>query len=254
MPKHHLQLQRRIGLVTAALICFPVLVQAQPATELPTPGLQTPQAQASYGIGRQIGSDLARGGLEGDLLDIAALLSGIQDALGNKESQISQEQWQAAMGQIQQLAQDRMQQKMQAAAEKNRQLGPKFLQKYKASEGVKQTPSGLLYKVIKQGTGPSPQKTDVVRTHYLGRFVDGKEFDSTYKRNQPAEFPLDQVIPGWTEALQMMKVGDRWQLVLPPNLAYGEQGNPPAIGPDAVLVFDIELLAILPPGEPVPQK
>jgi FKBP-type peptidyl-prolyl cis-trans isomerase len=107
-----------------------------------------------------------------------------------------------------------------------------------------------MYKVLKQGNGPSPKKTDVVRTHYLGRFTDGTEFDNSYKRNQPAEFPLDQVIPGWTEALQLMKVGDRWQLVLPPNLAYGEQGSPPAIGPDAVLIFDIELLGIAPPGEP----
>jgi FKBP-type peptidyl-prolyl cis-trans isomerase len=222
-----------------------------PAQEAPKPQkpttapLTTPQSQACYGIGRQIGFDLGKGGLDGDLLDVNALLLGIQDALSQTESRVSQEQFQAAIGQVQQVAQQRMQQKMQAAAELNRREGPKFLERYKATEGVKQTASGLLYKVLKAGSGPSPKASDIVRTHYRGRLIDGSEFDSSYKRNEPAQFPVDGVIPGWTEALQMMKVGDRWQMAIPPELAYGTDGSPPVIGPDAVLIFDIELLGIV---------
>jgi FKBP-type peptidyl-prolyl cis-trans isomerase len=226
--------------------------QEAPKSSNSPAALTTPQSQACYGIGRQIGRDLGQGGLEGDLLDVNALLLGIQDALSQTDSRISQEQFQAAIEQVQQTAQQRIQQKMQVAAERNRRDGPKFLEKYKATEGVQQTASGLFYRVLKQGDGPSPKATDVVRTHYRGRLIDGSEFDSSYKRNEPAQFPVDGVIPGWTEALQMMKVGDRWQMVIPPELAYGADGSPPVIGPDAVLIFDIELLGIVDPSE-VPQ-
>jgi FKBP-type peptidyl-prolyl cis-trans isomerase len=218
--------------------------------------LQAIPSQASYGIGRrigqQIGGQLSHSGLEGDLVDISALLLGIQDALSGAESRVTQADFEAALGQVEATAQQRMQQKMQAAAERNLRDGPKFLEKYKALEGVQQTASGLLYKVATRGNGPSPKPTDLVRTHYRGRLIDGTEFDSSYKRNEPAVFPVNQVIAGWTEALQMMKVGDRWQLVVPPELAYREQGSPPAIGPHAVLIFEIELLAIEQPDEGLP--
>jgi len=235
------------------VVCFVVtrMAWAQPADALPTP-LETPQSQASYGIGRQIARDLAQGGLDGDLLDVDALALGIRDALGNTESRITQEQFQAAVGQVQQTAQQRMQQKMKGLADRNRRDGPEFLSKYKALDGVKATESGLLYKVVKQGDGPTPTATDTVKTHYRGRLVDGTEFDSSYKSGNPAVFPVTGVIPGWTEALQMMKVGDRWQIVLPANLAYGPQGSPPVIGPDAVLIFDIELLGIEKGAAPQP--
>ncbi len=247
----HLCTGRR-WLPVIVLLASPPLLWAQAAPQS-TATLTTPQAQASYGIGRQIGRDLGQGGLEGELLDLNALMLGIQDSLNQAESRITQEQFQAAIGQVQQVAQQRMQQKMQAVAERNRRDGPKFLEKYKALEGVQQTPSGLMYKVLKQGNGPSPKETDTVRTHYRGRLVDNTEFDSSYKRNEPAIFPVNQVIPGWTEALQMMKVGDRWQLVIPPDLAYGETGSPPVIGPDAVLVFEIELIGIEPSNGASPQ-
>jgi FKBP-type peptidyl-prolyl cis-trans isomerase len=245
------------------VVISPEFVSAQetqpaPSTPAPTPRttnvpLTTPQSQACYGIGRQIGRDLASGGLEGDLLDVNALVLGIHDALSMTDSRVSQEDFQAAVSQVQQVAQQRLQQKMQALGERNRREGPKFLERYKATQGVKQTASGVLYKVLKQGTGPSPQPTDIVRTHYRGRLIDGSEFDSSYKRNQPAEFPVDGVIPGWTEALQMMKVGDHWQMAIPPELAYGTEGNPPVIGPDAVLIFDIELLGIVDPAQQAEQ-
>ena len=222
-------------------LAVPALAQGDAA--LPAP-LETSQAKASYGIGRQIGRQLLSGGLEADMVDLASLVAGLEDAVAGKEARITQQEFEAAMTEFQQMAQQRMQTKMQALAEKNKAEGPKFLEKYKAMEGVKALPSGLLYKVVKAAEGPSPKETDVVRTHYRGRLVDGTEFDSSYKRNEPAMFPVNQVIPGWTEALQQMKVGEKWQLVIPSELAYGERGSPPVIGPNAVLVFDIELLGI----------
>ena len=128
------------------------------------------------------------------------------------------------------------------ALEKGRQ----FLNENGKKEGVTSTSSGLQYKVLKAGTGPKPKADDVVTTHYRGTLVDGKEFDSSYKRNEPAVFPVNGVIPGWTEALQMMPAGSKWQLAIPANLAYGEDA-PPQIGPNSVLLFDIELLSIKAP-------
>lgn len=230
------------GCLMMALVVLPASLSAQDA-QLPSP-LPSAEARASYGIGRQIGRDLARIGLTDDLLDLEALAKGIRDTQANADSQITQQEFQEAMMEIQKRAQQQMQEKMQAMAEKNRRDGPIFLEKYKALKGVQSTPSGLLYKVVKEGTGPTPKETDVVKVHYRGRLVDNTEFDSSYKRNEPAVFPVGGVIPGWTEALQMMKVGSAWQLVIPSNLAYGPDGSPPVIGPDAVLVFDVELLGI----------
>ena len=120
----------------------------------------------------------------------------------------------------------------------------KFLMENKAKEGVKTLPSGLQYKVIKDGEGKTPKLTDTVVTHYRGTLLDGTEFDSSYKRNEPAEFPVNRVIKGWTEALQLMKEGSKWMLYIPPNLAYGERGAGRAIGPNETLVFEIELLKV----------
>ncbi len=217
-------------------------VQAQTAAALPVP-LETPLAQSSYGIGVQMGRNLIQSGLDAELVDAAALLAGIQDALGDKEPRVSQAEFQAAMTQVQQMAQTKIQRKMDSMGEKNRREGPEFLKKYQAMAGVKLLPGGPFYKVLKAGTGPSPKRTDQVRTHYRGQFVDGVEFDSSYSRGEPAVFPVAGVIKGWTEALLRMKVGDRWQIVVPSELAYGKQGSPPVIGPDAVLVFEIELLS-----------
>ena len=120
----------------------------------------------------------------------------------------------------------------------------KFLMENKTKEGVKTLPSGLQYKVIKDGDGKTPKLTDTVVTHYRGTLLDGTEFDSSYKRNEPAEFPVNRVIKGWTEALQLMKEGSKWMLYIPPNLAYGERGAGRAIGPNETLVFEIELLKV----------
>jgi FKBP-type peptidyl-prolyl cis-trans isomerase len=129
----------------------------------------------------------------------------------------------------------------------------KFLMENKTKEGVKTLPSGLQYKVLKEGTGKTPKDTDVVVTHYKGTLLDGTEFDSSYKRNAPAEFPVNRVIKGWTEALQLMKEGDKWILYIPPKLAYGERGAPGGvIGPNETLIFEIELIKVKEAGAPTP--
>ncbi len=234
------------SLVLLCTCSMSVLGQAPPATSLPAP-LESPLAQSSYGIGIQFGQNLMQGGLDGELVDLAAMMAGIRDALGEQEPRVSQEQFQAAMQQVQELARSKMQKKMELLAEKNRREGPAFLKRYQALAGVKSLPSGVLYRVRKSGTGPSPTAADTVRTHYEGKLVDGTKFDSSYDRGEPAVFPVQGVIDGWTQVLQQMKVGDQWEIVIPSELAYGKQGSPPVIGPDSVLVFSIELLGIEPP-------
>jgi FKBP-type peptidyl-prolyl cis-trans isomerase FklB len=128
--------------------------------------------------------------------------------------------------------------------EKNKEEGEAFLAENKKKEGVKVLPSGLQYKVVKAGTGGKPKLTDTVTTHYRGTLIDGTEFDSSYRRGQPVSFPVAGVIPGWTEALQLMEEGSKWQLFIPPNLAYGERGAGRDIGPNATLIFEIELISI----------
>jgi FKBP-type peptidyl-prolyl cis-trans isomerase len=140
-----------------------------------------------------------------------------------------------------------MEEKQKAAAGTNLKAGEAFLAANAKKVGVKTTASGLQYKVIKSGAGPSPKPTDVVKVHYHGTLIDGTIFDSSVQRNTPATFPVNGVIPGWTEALQLMKVGDKWQLVIPAKLAYGEEGPGP-IGPNSVLIFEVELLGIEKPA------
>lgn len=228
-----------VGLFQLAMV---QLLAAQPG-ELPAQ-LQTPQQKAGYGIGMSIGNDFARGGLDASTIDLNAVLLGIKDALESKKPRLEQAEVQQAMQQVQQLSKSKVEAKMKQLAEKNRVAGPQFIERYKAVDGVKSLKSGVLYKVLTPGNGPTPKATDFVKTHYRGRLVDGTEFDSSYKRGEPAVFPVNGVIKGWTEALTNMKVGDKWQLVIPPEMAYGAQGSPPVIGPDSVLVFEIELLGI----------
>ena len=138
--------------------------------------------------------------------------------------------------------------RVQDLAAKNKADGDAFLAANKNKEGVKTLPSGLQYKIIKSGNGPTPGPSDIVKANYKGTLLDGKVFDSSYDRGEPEQFPVNRVIKGWTEALQLMKVGDKWQLFVPASLAYGEPGYPPAIGPNNVLVFDVELLDVTKPS------
>jgi FKBP-type peptidyl-prolyl cis-trans isomerase len=146
-----------------------------------------------------------------------------------------------------------MEQKQKAAGEKNKTDGAKFLEENKKKEGVKATASGLQYKVLKEGTGSQPKSTDMVTVNYRGTLIDGTEFDSSYKRGQPATFPLNGVIKGWTEGLQLMKQGSKYQFFVPSNLAYGERSVGPDIAANATLIFEVELLEVKPPPTPAPQ-
>ena len=157
---------------------------------------------------------------------------------------LSEEEMRTVMTAFQKEMAAKQAEMMKSQGEKNKKEGEAFLAENKKKEGVKTLASGLQYKVIKEGTGKTPKATDKVSTHYQGTLIDGTEFDSSYKRGEPATFPVNGVIPGWTEALQLMKVGSKWQLFVPSKLAYGEKGAGPIIGPNAVLIFTVELLAI----------
>ena len=192
----------------------------------------------SYGIGLQMGQQL-RSAFPG--VSLSAALVGMQDAFEGGEPQINPEDINAAFQTLQQrLKADEAQNAEKFAAE-----GIKFLEQNAIREGVTVTESGLQYEVITSGDGEVPEATSTVRTHYRGTLIDGTEFDSSYSRNEPTEFPVNGVIAGWTEALQLMTVGSKWKLFIPYNLAYGAQGAGGAIGPYQALIFDIELLAIV---------
>lgn len=191
--------------------------------------------KTGYAVGQQFGQAIEGGA---DFIDIDAMLAGIKDAMADQPSKVSDEE-------TGQLLQKLQQQIMESRFAANKGEGEVFLAENGKKDGVKTTASGLQYKVITEGKGRTPKATDTVSTHYRGTFLDGNEFDSSYKRNQPAEFGVTQVIAGWTEALQLMKEGGKLQLWVPYALAYGEQGRPPAIPPYSMLIFEVELLKIV---------
>jgi FKBP-type peptidyl-prolyl cis-trans isomerase len=193
------------------------------------------KAKISYAIGLSIGNNFKQESIE---VDHTVLMRGIQDAMSGAKALLTDEECNQVMMQFQQENANRR-------ADKNMKDGQSFLAENKTKEGVFTLPSGLQYKVIKAGTGKTPTATDTVTTHYRGTLIDGTEFDSSYKRGKPASFPVNRVIAGWTEALQLMQVGAKWQLFIPSELAYGSHGAPGGrIGPNATLIFDIELLGI----------
>jgi len=195
----------------------------------------------SYAVGYNLGQSLMRDQLN---LDPQILAKGMIDAMNKNKPQMTEEEVRATLVAFQTELQKQQQTKMQKAAEANVAKGKQFLVANGKKEGVKTTKSGLQYKVIKKGTGKTPGLNDKVTTHYRGTLTNGKEFDSSYKRGQPATFPVNGVISGWTEALQLMKEGEKWQRVIPGDLAYGQRGSGPDIGPNEVLVFDIELIKV----------
>jgi len=203
--------------------------------------LKDQKQKVSYGIGYNLGQNLMRDNLD---LDPQMLVKGIMDAMKKQKPQMTEEEIRSTLLAFQQQLRDEQQTKMKKAAQENVAKGKKFLADNAKKEGVKTTKSGLQYKVVKSGSGKTPKLDDRVTTHYRGTLIDGTEFDSSYKRNQPATFPVNGVISGWTEALQLMKEGDKWQLFIPSDLAYGERGSGPDIGPNEVLIFDIELLKV----------
>lgn len=211
----------------------------------PTVTLQSEQDRVCYAIGANVGSGIGRQLKSmGTEVDVQKMVAGFKDALAGTKLQLTEEEITSTLQAFQTKAQEKMMAKQKEAGGKAVKEGADFLEANKKKEGIVVLPSGLQYKVIKQGDGVKPKATDTVKTHYRGTLIDGTEFDSSYKRNEPASFPVNGVIPGWTEALQLMPVGSKWQLVIPSNLAYGEQGAGADIPPNSVLVFEIELLEV----------
>lgn len=200
------------------------------------PDLSSDKGKLSYAIGQQIGRQMKGQGIE---IDPNTLAASINDAVTGKDSKLSAQEIQSVM----MKAQEAQSAKMQTEAKENKEKGEKFLAENKSKEGVKTTKSGLQYQVLQEGKGKSPKASDVVKVHYKGTLLDGTQFDSSYDRGEPAEFPLNQVIPGWTEGLQLMKIGGKNRLFVPSDLAYGPQGRP-GIPPNSTLIFEVELLEI----------
>lgn len=203
--------------------------------------LKTTKQKASYLIGRDVAMNLTQQGLD---LDADVFAAAMKEVLSGKPAQLSQQEAQQVMMQLQQEMEQKMQAKAGKAGEENKRAGEAFLAENKNKEGIHTLPSGLQYQVLQEGTGKTPGRTDNVTTHYHGTLIDGTVFDSSYDRNQPATFPVNGVIAGWTQALQMMKEGSKWRLFIPSNLAYGAQGAGGVIGPNATLIFDVELIKV----------
>lgn len=199
--------------------------------------IESVEQKVSYGIGHNMGSGLGRD--DALKVDQAALIAGITDGLAKAKTRVPESELEAAFMEVQQ----KMAAAQAAAGEKQLALGNEYLAKNKAKPGVTVTASGLQYEVLKSGSGPKPTPANTVKVHYHGTTIDGKVFDSSVERNEPAEFGVTQVIQGWVEALQLMSVGDKWKLTIPANIAYGPRGKG-AIPPNAVLIFEVELLEI----------
>ncbi len=203
--------------------------------------LKSFEQKLSYMLGQQIGNNIKESPTE---IDIDIFVSGIRDSLKGNKSLLSDEETNQVRQEFSRQVQETRNQKMAALSGKNLKDGEAFLAENKKKEGIVTTDSGLQYKVLKQGDGPKPQSTDKVTVHYRGTLLDGTEFDSSYKRGQPASFQVGGVIRGWTEALQLMNVGSKYQLFIPAGLAYGQRGAGQRIGPNSMLIFDVELLNI----------
>jgi FKBP-type peptidyl-prolyl cis-trans isomerase len=244
-------------LTVGVLLAGTVLAQQTPAAPMPSAPSQsgaaaaaapsdnspfkTDKEKASYALGMNIGSTFVRQSVD---VDPNVLVQGLKDEMAGGKTLMSEDEARATLTKLQAEMRQKQMEKMQAEGEANKKEGAEFLAANKAKAGVITLPSGLQYKVVSNGTGPKPVATDTVVCNYRGTLINGKEFDSSYKRGEPATFPVSGVIKGWTEALQLMPVGSKWQLFVPADLAYGERGPSPDIGPNATLIFDVELISI----------
>ena len=226
-----------------ALILFSFLLVASPAAAAgnKTVPLDTEARKLSYAMGYDLGTYFKS---LGEDFDLAVLQHGLEDAYNGRKALMSPEEVNRVQQQFASRQQQKQIKKTVAMVQKNHKAQEKFLEENKKKKGVIETKSGLQYKVIKQGKGPRPGKNDTVKVHYRGTLLNGKEFDSSYKRNEPAVFKVGQVIAGWQEALQLMNVGSTYELYIPADLAYGDRGAPPVIEPGSMLIFKVELLDV----------
>jgi len=229
-------MKRRLAMVVCAVVALSGASFAADAPEL-----KGDKEKLSYSIGMDIGGNLKQGSVE---VDPDLLAKGLKDSYGGGKTLLTEDEARQAIMTFQEALMAKQAEAKRKLAEKNKAEGEIFLAENAKKKGVKTLPSGLQYKEIVPGTGKSPKATDTVTTHYKGTLIDGTEFDSSYKRGQPATFQVSGVIPGWTEALQLMKEGAKWQLFVPSNLAYGEQGAGREIGPNATLIFEVELISV----------
>jgi FKBP-type peptidyl-prolyl cis-trans isomerase FklB len=229
-------MKRRLAMAMCAAVALSGAAFAADAPEL-----KGDKEKVSYSIGMDIGGNLRRGSIE---VDPDMLAKGLKDSYIGGKTLLTEDQARQAIEDFQKTLMAKKAEAMQKISEKNKADGEKFLAENAKKEGVKSLPSGLQYREITSGNGKSPTAADTVTTHYKGTLIDGTEFDSSYKRGEPATFPVSGVIPGWTEALQLMKEGAKWQLFVPSNLAYGEQGAGREIGPNAALIFEVELISV----------
>jgi FKBP-type peptidyl-prolyl cis-trans isomerase len=223
----------------------PVKKTGTAAKSAAAPALTTRKQKFSYALGMNIGSGLGAN-LKKQSVDVdpALVSQGLKDAMSTGKTRLTQEEAQTVLTEVQNEVRKQQQEKTQQAAGANKTEGAAFLAANKSKEGVVTLPSGLQYKILTAGTGPKPTASDSVKCNYRGTLINGTEFDSSYKRGQPATFAVGQVIKAWTEALQLMPVGSKWQLFVPADLAYGEHGAGAEIGPNATLIFEVELLSI----------
>ena len=224
----------RFSFALITLLLTPMLATA-------TKGLETLEQKASYSFGVDFAKRLQQQGID---LDITALNRGIADAASGKKLAFEEGEMNQFKAEYTEQLRAKLLIEQQKLAKKNLEAGKKFLAENAKKDGVVTTASGLQYKVIKSGDGPTPKAEDTVTTHYRGTLIDGREFDSSISRGQPASFPVNGVIKGWTEALQLMKVGDKWELYIPSDLAYGNAQRSELIQPNSTLLFEIELLGI----------
>ncbi len=222
------------------MVMVGMMLSASVAFAAETMELKTPKDKVSYAIGMDMANSLKKNEIE---VDPAVLGQAFKDLLGGKKTLMTEEESRATLTSLQQEMQTKRQEKTKVQGEANKKEGATFLAENKKKEGVKTLPSGLQYKVISAGKGKTPKAEDTVTVQYKGTLINGTEFDSSYKRGQAATFPVNGVIKGWTEALQLMKEGDKWMLYIPADLAYGENGPGP-IGPNATLIFEVELESI----------
>jgi FKBP-type peptidyl-prolyl cis-trans isomerase FklB len=215
--------------------------RAPAATNQTVPALATQKDKFSYALGMNLGTSLHRQSVEADP---NIVLRGLRDGLAGGKTLLTEDQARLALTEVQNAMREKQQVQMQQAGETNKKEGEAFLAANKTKTGVITLPSGLQYKILTEGTGPKPMASDSVVCNYRGTLINGTEFDSSYKRGQPATFPVGGVIKGWTEALSLMPVGSKWQLFVPSNLAYGEKAPGAEIGPNATLIFEVELLSI----------
>jgi len=232
---------RIVAALAVAGLVLSCTAHAADRDRTPKKELKTQQEKLAYTLGMDVGRSLK--GLDAEV-DFAAFVQGVEDALDGRDAKLSEEEAEQVKQAFMQRMREQHARKVDALAEKNKKEGQAFLEKNKKEKGVVVTASGLQYTVLRDGAGPSPKAEDRVRVHYRGTLIDGTEFDSSYKRQQPITFPVKGVIGGWTEALQLMKVGGKYKLFIPSELAYRDAGAGQHIGPNATLIFEVELLAI----------